>query len=366
MRRRRVLIVTPDFPPAKGGIQNLTDGIVSSLTRFQPTVVTLDHDDAESIDRHRNFVVRRAGGQGGRRDLAVARLNVRVAYTAMRERPDVVLSMHIVTSPVSTLLARSLGIPFVQYVHAKEIGVRPALARFALTRADRVIAVSRYTRELALGAGARADRIVIINPGVDVVRPVVTGGERPPAGVLTVSRLDDRYKGHDVVMRAFPLVRAKVPQARWRIVGDGPLRPILEDRAVAVGLEGSVDFCGRVSDEVRDHEFERARVFCMVSRLPAAGFAGEGFGIVYLEANAHGLPVVAGAVGGATDAVVDGETGLLVDPQDHVAVAEALITLLRDPAMAERLGHAGAIRARKMSWDAASRRVEEELESLIS
>src|SRR5262249_28872047 len=142
-------------------------------------------------------------------------------------------------------------------------------------------------------------------------------------------------------------------------------RPALEDRARATGLAGAVQFLGRLSDEERDAEFAAAHAFCMVSRLPAGGLAGEGFGIVYLEAGAHGLPGVAGRGGGATDAVLDGETGLLVDPEDHVAVADALVSLLRDRALADRLAAAGRARAQQQTWAAAGQALEEELCALI-
>ena len=163
-----------------------------------------------------------------------------------------------------------------------------------------------------------------------------------------------------------PLVRAEVPDARWRVIGDGPIRAMLQDRARTGGLASAVQFLGSVTDEVRDHELAHADVFCMVSRLPAGRFAGEGFGIVYLEASAHCLPIVAGAVGGATDAVVHGETGLLVDPEDHVAVADALVTLLRDRELSARLGSQGRARAADFSWQKAGARVEAELLRLVT
>ncbi len=96
----------------------------------------------------------------------------------------------------------------------------------------------------------------------------------------------------------------------------------------------------------------------MPSRLPAGGFAGEGFGIVYLEAGVFAKPVVAGNVGGALDAVIDGETGLLVDPDDPLAVAQAITTLLSDRQLAQRLGAGGAARAREFSWPLIVDRVE--------
>ena len=100
-------------------------------------------------------------------------------------------------------------------------------------------------------------------------------------------------------------------------------------------------FLGAVSDAERDTWLRRADLLAMPSRLPGAGRAGEGFGIVYLEAGAYGKPVVAGNVGGALDAVRDGETGLLVDPADAHAVAEAIARLLLDPDLARRLGAGG-------------------------
>jgi phosphatidyl-myo-inositol dimannoside synthase len=106
-------------------------------------------------------------------------------------------------------------------------------------------------------------------------------------------------------------------------------------------------------------------VLAMPSRLPAGGFAGEGFGIAYLEAGAYGKPVVAGNVGGALDAVLDGETGLLVDPLDPLAVADAIVALLRDDALAERLGAAGRRRAEQNTWPLVAARVQRELLALL-
>ena len=366
-RRSRVLVITPDFPPARGGIQILTHRIVSSFQALEPTVVTLAQPDAAGFDEQQPYRVLRVPATPGVRPLAILALNAASIAVALDTRPDAVLSTHIIAGPAAAMMRRLLGIPFVQYVHAKEMGTRPGLARFALTRADRVVTVSRYARGLAMAAGAPSHRIALINPGVDMPEDAQGAARlRGRPTLVTVARLEDRYKGHDVVLRALPLVRAQVPDVVWRVVGDGPLRPMLEDRVSALGLEDAVQFLGSISDEERDIELASAHVFCMVSRLPAGGFAGEGFGIVYLEANAHGLAVVAGAAGGATDAVVNGKTGLLVDPEDHVAVADAIVTLLRDRVTADRMGREGRERASRLSWEAAGRRVEAELQQLLA
>ncbi|MBA3306664.1 MAG: glycosyltransferase family 4 protein, partial [Thermoleophilaceae bacterium] len=176
--------------------------------------------------------------------------------------------------------------------------------------------------------------------------------------VVTVARLEERYKGHDVLIRALPLIRARVPGVQWVVVGDGSLRPELERLAAAHDLLDVVRFAGQVSDAERDALLDSSHVFAMPSRLRPDG-GGEGFGIVYLEAGAHRLPVVAGNVAGALDSVLDGETGLLVDPTDHAAVAYAVSELLLNPARAEALGRGGAERAAQFAWPAISRRVEE-------
>ena len=176
----------------------------------------------------------------------------------------------------------------------------------------------------------------------------------------------DRYKGFDVVMRAMPLVRAQVPGACWVVVGDGSLRSELQQTAARWGLSEYVSFLGAVDDDERDNLLRRASVFVMPSRVPAGRAAGEGFGIVYLEAGAAGLPVVAASEGGATSAVIDGVTGLLCDPRDHVAVADRIVRLLRNPDLARRLGEAGYARQRQLGWDRMAREVDVILRQLIA
>jgi phosphatidyl-myo-inositol dimannoside synthase len=220
-----------------------------------------------------------------------------------------------------------------------------------------VVAVSSYTAGLiAVTSVAPAD-LRLIPPGVDLPQnPAPERQERPT--LLTIARLRDEYKGHDVLIRALALVRADVPDVELVVIGDGPLRGKLEALADAAGVSEAVRFLGTVTDEERDRWLRRTDVFAMPSRLPADGRAGEGFGIVYLEAAAYGKPVVAGNVAGALDAVADGETGLLVDPTDARALADALTRLLRDRELALRMGSAGAERSKGFSWPLIAARLE--------
>lgn len=361
----RVLVLTPDFPPTPGGIQLLVHRIVRHANRLRVRVVTLDGPGGRGFDATSGLDVQRVGLGAGRR-LGVAALNSRALGEAARFRPAAVLSGHIVTAPAAALIAAALRIPVVQYLYARELGDRPRLARFAMRRADAAVAISAYSYQLALANGAHHARVHRILPGVDLParHTMIQRAERPT--VLTISRLSERYKGHDVMLRALPLIRARVPDVEWVVIGDGPLRPGLERAASGQGLQGNVRFAGTVSDGERDRWLRRAHVFTMPSRLPAGGLAGEGFGIVYLEAGAHHLPVVAGNVGGALDAVVHDETGVLVDPTDHVVLADAIAGLLLDPARAQALGAGGVRRARELAWPAVARRIEDLLLGLVA
>ena len=285
-------------------------------------------------------------------------LNAKALTQAYAFKPDVILCGHIVVAPAAQLVHRLAGAPVVAYLYADEGPAHPRLARLAFASAASTIAVSRYSRDLAVGLGARPARVTVIEPGVDP--PTLPRADRCDGPLLvTVARLTDRYKGHDVVLDALRLIRERVPDACWVVVGDGPLRSELEARAAQLGVRDAVRFVGAVSDAERDAWLDRAHVFVMPSRLPPGGAGGEGFGIVYLEAGVHGLPVVAGAVAGALEAVVHGETGLLVDPQSPRAVAEAVSALLDDRDRAARLGAAGEARAAELSWSYMAHRIED-------
>jgi phosphatidylinositol alpha-1,6-mannosyltransferase len=394
----RLLLITPDFPPVRGGIQVLAHRLAIGLEGFETMVVTLDSCDARLFDATSGVATRRvrAGRRlGGARNAA---LSAAAVVEALRFRPDVTLSAHIVASPAAALVRRALGAPTVQYFHANEIPDKPGLTAFAARQADRTIAVSSYTASLMAAAGAPPVAVRLIPPGVDLLadpaseahssadRPAELGCEshacdsrlanrdsesrvRPSAErpaehpterptILTIARLQNRYKGHDVLIEALPQVRSQVPDVEWVVIGDGPLRGELEQLARTRGVADAVRFLGSLTDEQRNRWLRRADLFAMPSRLPGGGLAGEGFGIVYLEAAAYGVPVLAGNVAGALDAVADGESGLLVDPTDPGAVASAIVRLLLDRQLARALGAAGAARARDFAWPLIAERVE--------
>jgi phosphatidyl-myo-inositol dimannoside synthase len=355
-----LLILTPDYPPDHGGIQLMSQRLAEGIESFRVRVVALDRHGAERFDRERSVSMRRVKAGGGGGAARVGRLNLGAFAEALRQRPDVTLGMHIVLAPALAAIGRGLGSQTAMIFHAEEITARPKLAAFAAREAGVSIAVSSYTAGLVAATGASPKRLCLISPGVDIPREISPlPAERPI--FVTVSRLEERYKGHDVMIAALPLVLAKVPDAQWVVIGEGSLRPALEQQARDHGVAHAIRFLGAVSDEERDEWLARARLLAMPSRLPAGGLAGEGFGIAYLEAGAFAKPVLAGDVGGARDSVIDGETGLRVDPRDPLAVAEAITTLLLDSELAGRLGEAGARRARELTWPVFVARVEQTL-----
>lgn len=355
MTDKRVLLLTPEYPPSQGGIQQLLYRVASSFNRVRTRVVALGHKDArlETVEVHRMprlFALHHKS--------AIVSLNAWSLGQILTFSPDVVISGHIVVSPAALAISSVARVPYIQYVYGTECLRRPHTAAFACRHAAAVIAISTYTRDLVASHVRHPTRLHVIPPGVDIPT-------EPPSAVaesstiLNVSRLVERYKGHDVLIRALPLVRARVSGARLVVIGNGPMQRTYEAMAACIGVQDAVEFVGPLSNIDRDAWFGRSRVFAMPSRRSPSG--AEGFGIVYLEAGAHGLPVVAGNVGGARDAVKDGVTGLLVDPTDHVAVADALTAILIDRTHAEALGRGGLNHAKEFEWGAIAHRVEDVL-----
>jgi len=276
----------------------------------------------------------------------------RIAGELRRRRVRIVHSYLFPANWFGTLTARLARIP-VAVVSKRSMDVYPRArdrwaCRLVNRLADRVTAVAGAVRDHVHAAeGCPLEKIVVIPNGIEVpVDP--TPAPADAASALGVGR-DDKVmgtitrlvwkRGHEELLQAAAIVRRAEPSAKLVVVGDGPLRSTLEDRARALGLDGGVRFLGAVPGAAR--LLPRVDVFVLSSVL-------EGMSNALLEAMASGRPVVATRVGGNPELIVDGETGLLVPPKDAEALAQAVIRLLRDPALARRFG------------EAARRRVESE------
>lgn len=261
------------------------------------------------------------------------------------------------------LLKRLLGIPYINYIHGEEITTSSPYRLFGrrrvhyLQRAAAVVAVSEFTRgELISRMGVPAARIELIVNGVDAGR--FQPGPKPPAllaryglagkqVLLTVGRLVER-KGIDTMLRALPMVLAQNPDARYLIVGSGDYRPALDALVAELGLGDAVIFAGRVAQEDLVAHYQLCDLFVMPNR-ELDNHDTEGFGLVFLEANACGKAVIGGRAGGVVEAVRDGETGLIVDSTDVAAVATAVTGLLQDDERRSAMGERGLTVARASS-----------------
>jgi phosphatidylinositol alpha-1,6-mannosyltransferase len=353
------VLITADFPPARGGIQRYVERLAEHLhARGACVAVVAPNGDGDArFDAERPYRVLRVRCPGER----VTTL-LHLIGGLLRARRTVPDAATIASSWYPAGLAAAL-VPSASrgrlaiLAHGTELAPRggalgTALRRWVFGRADVVVANSRFTARLARSAGVRA-AVAVVHCGVE---PAAL--RRSPAAmptVLSVGRLVPR-KGFDRTVEAIALLRERFPEVRYEIVGEGPDRKRLAALALSFGVAERVCFLGALDDAALRTAYERAWCFAMPAR--AEGGDVEGFGIVYLEAAMAGLPVVAGRGSGADEAVADGITGVLVDGSDARAVAAALGALLEAPRRAEAMGGAGRARAlADFTWEATARKI---------
>ena len=349
----RTLLVTNDFPPRAGGIQSYLHALATRLPADELVVYAPAWAGAAEFDAAQPFAVVRHPTELMLPTPAVAR---RAAEIIRAEDCDSV--WFGAAAPLALLgpRLRAAGARrVVASTHGHEVGwsmlpgARQALRRIGSTT-DVVTFVSKYTRSRFSAAFGPLAALEYLPSGVDTERfrpDVVAGkeiraryglGDRPT--VVCVSRLWPR-KGQDMLIRALPAIRRRVPDAALLLVGGGPYLDRLRALAGQLDVAEHVVFTGRVPwDELPAH-YVAGDVFAMPCRTHGRGLDVEGLGIVYLEASACGLPVVAGNSGGAPEAVRDGVTGHVVDGRDVPSIAGRIGDLLTNPALAAELGEAG-------------------------
>ena len=371
-RRLRILIVTTDFPPRVGGIQEWTLQVATHLaTRHDVTIVAPKQKESAAYDAQLPFRVVRFP-QGPSRPITLTALVIYTLRAVRRAKPDVLLLGHLFAAAALYPVRRWLQIPSIVSTYGHEVHahrIQRQLPRI-IAHSKRCITISRYTAGLLERKGIDSSHIDVIPVGV--ADQFLTDPPSPPdlsekhvapndRVILTVARLDERYKGHDVMIQAMPLILAQVPAARYVIVGDGIYRHVYEQMAHALNMRDRVVFAGRLSNEERLALYDRCDVFAMISREDANGGA-EGFGIVFLEAAARYKPSIGGNSGGIPDAIEDGITGYLVNPTSVADVAETCSRVLANPELARKLGAAGRARVEAgYTWQRIAQSIETHL-----
>ena len=375
MSERRHLLVTNDFPPKIGGIQSYLWELWSRLdpTTFQILTARSDPNSAEFDEEQRA------------RGIIIHRVERSTLFFptkgALRAIESVMESFHpdlVILDPAFPLgsLVRKITGPTALILHGAEVtipgkipGAKRSIRR-SLREADGLIAAGPFPRREAenILSPQPCPPILEIPPGVDTSRfapseesarlrlrrDLGIGGTDPL--VVSVSRLVPR-KGMDVLVKAATLAQQQIPNLRVVIGGTGRdekrLHSLIQRERAPVSL------VGRVSDEGLPELLGASDLFVMDCRSRWAGLEQEGFGIVFLEAAACGVAQVAGQSGGSADAVIDGETGIVLkDPSDPGELARAMVSLLGDPARLARLGRAGQDRAKaSFDYDVLARRL---------
>ncbi|MGR6321195.1 glycosyltransferase family 4 protein [Micromonospora soli] len=366
----RTLLITNDFPPRPGGIQSFVHHLAVRQPAGSVVVYASSWRGAAKFDADQPFEVIRERTKVLLPTPLVAR---RAAKLARAYDCDTV--WFGAAAPLGLLAAglrRRAGIRrAVALTHGHEVGwaALPG-ARSLLRRIGRGVDVTTYLGEYTRVRLARvldgATELRRLAPGVDVdtYHPSVDGEEvRKQLGltgrpvVVCVSRLVPR-KGQDMLIRAMPEIRRRVPDAALLVVGGGPYRATLEKLAWQTGVESDVVFTGSVPSAELPAHYAAGDVYAMPCRTRNRGLDVEGLGIVYLEASATGLPVVAGDSGGAPDAVREGETGYVVRGRDLSQLADRVATLLADRDLARQLGAAGrAWVEREWRWETQAERM---------
>ena len=358
---RTTLIVTNDFPPRQGGIQSYVHELARRLSG--PVVVYAStHDGAAEFDAAQPFpVVRHPTGllvpspAAARRTAALVREHGATAVWFGASAPLGLLAPTLRKAGAERIVASSHG---HEAGWAKLPAGRQALRRIG-TQCDVVTYITEYTRARIAGAFGPRATLRRLSPGVDVelFHPGVDGtavrarhGLTDTPVIVCVSRLVPR-KGQDALIRALPSIRAAVPGAHLLLAGHGPYDADLRQLARRHGVHDAVTFSGGVPFAELPQYYAAGDVFAMPCRTRRGGLDVEGLGMVFLEASATGLPVVAGDSGGAPEAVREGETGFVVDGRDEAMIATRIVTLLQDPDLRRRMGAEGrAWVERRWSW----------------
>lgn len=327
MPEMRLLALLTDGFGAEGGIARYNQALMTALSKSSAVseIAVLPRFASEVATPAK---VRQLAPRGGR-----ASWSVQAFAVAARQRFDAVFCGHLNALPLAVALARLRPSPLWVQVHGIEAWQpRGSVHRWGLAAATLITSVSRFTRSRLLAWADVAPHQVRVLPNTlapgwepraprsDLIARSRLAGRRV---ILTVGRLSnmERYKGHDRVISALPGVLARVPDAAYLVIGSGDDKARLEHLARVTGVADRVVFAGQVPDEELPDWFALAHAFAMPS-------TGEGFGIVFLEAAASGLPVIGGNRDGSVDALAEGSIGRLVDPHSGDEVTAAIVDVL--------------------------------------
>jgi glycosyltransferase involved in cell wall biosynthesis len=334
----KVHLWCPSVCGSKGGIESYSFSIANALREIvgeRDLTVLVRNDSLDELRAIPGTVVASATSAWLPRPLWPVAFALLVTIRAIRERPALIITTHLNFGPFASFVRRVAKVRYWVVLHGYESwAIQRASQQRAVVAADLLLPVSAFTRDrVSNNYAVPVKRMRVLPDTFDPER--FTIGPKPAhllkrfalsaddKIILTVGRLSaaERYKGHDVLIRALPLIRAKVPQTKYVIAGGGDDRDRLETIAKEHDVADAVIFVGRVPHGELPDYYRLCDLYAMPS-------TGEGFGIVFLEALAAGKPVLAGNRDGALDALNGGELGVLVDPHEERAIVEEATAML--------------------------------------
>ncbi|MDO8512174.1 MAG: glycosyltransferase family 4 protein [bacterium] len=344
LQNRRVLLLTEEYPPATGGIQNYLSQLMAQLSPAHTFVITQKRADSDVWDREQKYKIVRVNMHG------FFWPRWQPAYKALEKavkefQPEIIVCGKALFEGRAALkIWKKYQIPYVVMTYGMEVntwlegGKTRRDLKNVLTNATRIIVINDLIKKTLIKflGSEKENKIVKIYPGVGAmfIEELKKINHSDAKIIITVCRLVSR-KGVDVVIRALPEVLKIFPQTTYQIIGDGPERSKLEDLVGKLGLKKQVNFLGKVTDSELWKSLNDADLFVLTPRDEAGNF--EGFGIVYLEAAAAGTCAVASRSGGVPEAVLDGVTGLLCEPDNPKDTADKIIKLLKNDELREKL-----------------------------
>jgi len=345
MMKIDVLYLVPQLMGKPGGIARYCSHICQALTEAGVTVrvIALVDDFSAAKELHSQFTGISFQLCSGSR----SRFIQCVIQSILTERPRIIFAGHVNFAFLAYSFARIINAKLVTFIYGVDV-FEPLsmLRRYALHQSNSVISISQFTAQQSIEVnGVTPDQIHILNNCLDPQfaelcqkKLCCNESRTQKLSLLTVARMSraERYKGHEYVIRALPTLLQKFPNLVYDVVGGGDAQPELEELAKQYGVDQAICFHGVVSDAQLKQLYEQATVFIMPSRR-------EGFGFVFLEAMAFGVPVIGGNQDATPEVILDGKTGYLVDPTSVEQIIVATSHLLSDSELHKSMSEAGLV-----------------------
>lgn len=352
---RKALLVTLEYPPQVGGVANYCSNLVKYLPTEKIEVLTNQHHELLAKRKY----------------LPWLKSFKKIRKIVREKNIDVLIIGQVLPlGTVAWLLNKYYKIPYIVLTYAMDVTFpqryprKKSLMQKIFNNAEKIITISRYTKyeiyKLLNNRDQGKIEIISPAPNINPEKFPITNSQfsnKEEKIILSVGRLVAR-KGYDTVIKSLPIILSKIPNLKYVIIGSGEYKKTLLDLVKKLNLQDKVIFKENLSDEKVAQYYHDCDVFIMPSRETQERDV-EGFGLVYLEANSFGKPVIAGKSGGVEDAVIDGQTGFLVEPEDKQMIADAAIKILNNKDLANKLGEQGKLRVnREFSWLLKAKQLE--------